>query len=58
VLFALREGPDDCEQGFPAETGNASAQPRSCRDYFGVSFNSLLVGGVSVITPAPLSVNT
>ena len=43
---------------FEAETSDASAQPCSCRDYFGVSFNSLLVGGVSVITPAPLSVNT
>jgi hypothetical protein len=42
-----------------AETSDASAQPCSCRDYFGVSFNSLLVGGVlSVITPTPLSVNT
>jgi hypothetical protein len=42
-----------------AETSDASAQPCSCRDYFGVSFSSLLVGGVlSVITPTPLSVNT
>jgi hypothetical protein len=32
---------------------------RRTGSYFGVSFNSLLVGGVlSVITPTPLSVNT
>ena len=48
----------DLEGSLPAQTENI-AEDRCCAAHFGVSFNSLLVGGVFAVTAEPpLSVNT